>query len=78
MSERAEIYRDPHRDSALFDLSPYIRLSIPMHLIAKYGSLHVDRDKLEKKIKEVYSLLSLGSAENETLLSEALEQSGNS
>lgn len=72
MSEPTEIYRDPSRDAALLDLSPHLRLSVPMYLFAKYGPLHADWDELDKKIKEVYSLLSLGSPENKTSLTEAL------
>lgn len=72
MSEPVEIYRDPSRDSALLDLSPYLRLSVPMYLFAKYGPLHADWDELDKKIKEVYSLLSMGSPEAKTSLADAL------
>lgn len=67
-----EIYRDPQRDVALIDLSPYVRLSIPMHLFAKYGTLHADWDELDKKIKEVYELLSLGPKDPKTSLADAL------
>lgn len=72
MSNPAEIYRDPSRDSALLDLSPHLRLSVPMWLFAKYGPLHADWEELDKKIKEVYSLLSLGSPEDKTSLADAL------
>ncbi len=67
-----EIYRDPQRDVALVDLSPHIRLSIPMYLFAKYGTLHADWDELNKKIKEIYELLFLGSDDSKTSLVDAL------
>ena len=71
-----EIYRDPTRDAALIDLSPYLRLSLPMALFAKYGALHADWDKLNKKLDEVYSLLQLGSpGEGGTTLAKVLEES---
>ena len=70
-----EIYRDPTRDAALIDLSPYLRLSLPMALFAKYGALHADWDELNKKLDEVYSLLLLGSqSEGGTPLSKVLEK----
>tara|TARA_Y100001938_G_C7847287_1_gene309069 strand:+ start:351 stop:590 length:240 start_codon:yes stop_codon:yes gene_type:complete len=73
MTER-EIYRDPQRDTALVDLSPYIRLSLPMSLFSKYGPLSADWDKLSDKLEEVYDLLTLGSVENGAIsLSAALE-----
>tara|TARA_R100000655_G_scaffold12254_2_gene28394 strand:+ start:917 stop:1066 length:150 start_codon:yes stop_codon:yes gene_type:complete len=43
-----------------------------MWLFAKYGPLHADWEELDKKIKEVYSLLSLGSPEDKTSLADAL------
>tara|TARA_R110002012_G_scaffold9854_5_gene45824 strand:- start:5620 stop:5769 length:150 start_codon:yes stop_codon:yes gene_type:complete len=43
-----------------------------MYLFAKYGPLHADWDELDKKIKEVYSLLSMGSPEAKTSLADAL------
>ena len=72
MSDLAEIYRDPSRDAALLDLSPHLRLSVPMYLFAKYGPLHANWEELDKKIKEVYSLLSLGPPEDKTSLADAL------
>ena len=72
MSDPVEIYRDPTRDSALLDLSPHLRLSVPMYLFAKYGPLHANWEELDKKIKEVYSTLSLGAPGNKTSLAEAL------
>jgi hypothetical protein len=62
MIER-EIYRDPQRDTALVDLSPYVRLSLPMSLFSKYGPLSVEWDELNKKLEEVYGLLTLGTLE---------------
>lgn len=62
MIER-EIYRDPHRDTAFIDLSPYVRLAVPMSLFSKYGPLSADWEKLNDKLEEMYDLLTLGSME---------------
>lgn len=61
MTER-EIYRDPNRDVALLDLSPNIRLSLPMSLFSKYGPLRTDWDELNDKLEEVLELLVMGDS----------------
>ena len=77
MAER-EIYRDPPRDTALVDLSPYVRLSLPMSLFSKYGPLSADWDKLNKKLEEGYDLLTLGKLEGGAVsLKAALETENN-
>lgn len=73
-----EIYRDPQRDTALVDLSPYVRLSLPMSLFSKYGPLSADWDELNDKLEEVYGLLTLGNKEGGAIsLKDALEAENN-
>jgi hypothetical protein len=60
MSE-PEIYRHPTQDTAVIDLGRGLKLTVPMTLVAQYGTVQADWIALAKKVDEVYEILTLGT-----------------
>ena len=61
--EEPEVYRDPMRDMALMQLGPYLSLSLPMTFFSQHGTLQMDWDSVQEKLRDIYALLVFGHEE---------------
>ena len=72
-----EIYRDPMKDTAVVELAPGLKLTVPMHFFAKYGTLKMDWEQVSPVLEELYSLITLGPLQGTGItLKEAMEFDG--
>ena len=60
MTQAPEIHRDPSRDTAVVDLAPGLKLTVPMNFFAQYGSIQMDWTEVQPVIEELFSLITLG------------------
>ncbi len=78
MTQAPEIYRDPGKDSAVVDLAPGLKLTVPMSFFAQYGSIQMDWEEVAPVIEELFSLITLGPMQGSTgiTLKEVFEFNG--
>lgn len=72
-----EIYRDPIHDNAIIEFAPGVKLTLPLSLFAKYGTLQLNWEKVGPVIEELLSTIALSLPEGPSVtLKEVLEFDG--